>query len=228
MLAQELHRYIGAALNPTLDTLKDIQAKDLRQQFEELDKKAEGKPTPSRHLLSEKAAAEIAAEQAAGGEGDDGAETGQGEDADEPLDAYEFAEPLDFLKSNDFPSNFDEMIVSKKWQERKEVEDALLTLLKSSPKLKAEGSGTSYDSLVDALAERIKKDANINVVLVACQCLEAMAKGLRSGFGRHKEKVLPALLEKLKEKKVTTVHVLAEALDAIFQTVSVENFVLNE
>ncbi|KAJ1039565.1 hypothetical protein NDA10_007546 [Ustilago hordei] len=223
LLAHELHKYIGAALQPTIDSLKDIQAKELRQQFADIDAQLTSKPTPTRFLLSQREKMQAAAAPApyAGG---DGADDAQGADAnpyaqeqDDDVDPYDLAEPVNVFGSRDFPANFEDMIVSKKWQERKETLETILKILTSSPKIQPDNR---FDNLVDHLALKIAKDANINVVLVSCQCLEAMAKGLRDNFSRYKDKVVPPTIEKLKEKKPTTVEVLSKALDAIFQTVS--------
>ncbi|KAN0064473.1 hypothetical protein ACQY0O_002099 [Thecaphora frezii] len=221
LLAQELYRCIGAAIEPTISALKEIQAKELRQQFEAIDAAGGGKPTPTRYLLSQKAVVEAAPAEAGGGGGAadeaDGADAGDGGDDEDEIDPYDLADPVDVFGSRDYPGNFDEMLASKKWQERKEVLDTVLKILTSSLKVKPD---PRFDSLTENLALKIAKDANINVVMVACQCLEAMAKGLREGFARYKERAVPPIIEKFKEKKATTVEVLAKTLDAIFQTVS--------
>ncbi|KAE8268517.1 hypothetical protein A4X09_0g3815 [Tilletia walkeri] len=219
-LAVELHRWIGAALEPTIDKLKDIQAKELRALFEEADKADSAKPKPTRYLISERAAAEAASAAAANGDGA-GGDAGAGDDkANEEADAFDFAEPLDAFGHKDWPRDFDTMVASSKWQERKETLEAARTVLSSNPKLK---SDNSYDSFVEALVLRLTKDVNINVVLEACGCIEAAAKGLRAkgGFGKYREKVMSPLLEKCKEKKASAVEVLARTLDAVFQTVTI-------
>ena len=224
LLVHELHRYIGAALEPTIDSLKDIQAKELRQQFADNDAASPSKPVPTRFLLSQRekmqAAAAPVAQSGAHSAADSQAAGGASDEAqaeDDDVDPYDLAEPVNVFGSRDFPADFEEMVVSKKWQERKETLETILKILTSSPKIQ---SDSRFDGLVDHLALKIQKDANINVVLVSCQCLEAMAKGLRENFSRYKDKVVPPIIEKLKEKKPATVEVLAKTLDAIFQTVS--------
>ncbi|GAC71621.1 cdk activating kinase [Moesziomyces antarcticus T-34] len=225
LLALELHKYIGAALEPTIDTLKDIQAKELRQQFADIDAQLSSKPAPTRFLLSQReklqaAAAAPPAHSDANGAAAPDAHAGSAAaeaDQDDDVDPYDLAEPVNVFGSRDYPADFEDIIVSKKWQERKETLETVLKILTSSPKIQPDGR---FDNLVDHLALKINKDANINVVLVSCQCLEAMAKGLRDNFSRYKDKVVPPIIEKLKEKKPATVEVLAKALDAIFQTVA--------
>lgn len=224
LLAQELHKYLGPALAPTIDSLKDIQAKELRAQFEEIDKAGQGKPVPPRNLLSQKAAAEAAAEamskagtdNSGSGVGKGGAEVADQGDEGE-FDAYEMAEPVDPLKARDWPANFDEQIKAAKWSERKEVLEAAKNVLSNNIKL---APGPAFDNFVDACMERVRKDATVHVWLMACHCLEAAAKGMRQDFAKYRERTMPHLLERLKEKKASTVEVLANTLDAIFQTVS--------
>lgn len=217
LLAHELHKYIGAALEPTIDALKDIQAKELRQQFADIDAATSSKPTPTRFLLGQREKMQAAAAPVVQ-PGEDGAPDAPGDPAshsavqeeDDDVDPYDFAEPVNVFGSRDFPADFEEMMNSKKWQERKETLETILKILTSSPKTQPDNR---FDGLVDHLALKIQKDANINVVLVSCQCLEAMAKGLRDNFSRYKDKVVPPIIEKLKEKKQSTVEVLAKALD---------------
>lgn len=215
LLSVELHRWIGAALTPTLNELKEIQAKELKAQFEAA---GSAYTTPERHLLSNKAAAAAAAEAASGAgamgaEGDDGAEASEAD----PVDPLEFAEPQDPLKHPEFPANFDELLASKKWQERKEAVDGLLKALQSIPKVLAT---PALDGPVDAVIEKVKKDVNINVALGCCQVLTLLARGMREAFAKYKDRALPALLEKLKEKKESSVKIITETLDALFLTVS--------
>ncbi|KDN53582.1 ARM repeat-containing protein [Tilletiaria anomala UBC 951] len=223
-LAKELYRYIGAAIDPTIDKLKDIQAKELRASFEQL---GSDKAVPSRHILSEKAVAEAAAAAAAAAgvaptdaraaEGD----AGPGVDAgDAGLDAYDLAEAIDPFKAKEWPNDYEDLIASKKWSERRDALQGAQAALKASPKLSPAPAG-QYDALVDVCAEKIKKDSNIAVACEACAVLELLAKGLRNWFGgRYKSKVLPPLLEKLKEKKQSVMDAVNSTLDAVFQTVT--------
>ncbi|CAO1624883.1 unnamed protein product [Parajaminaea phylloscopi] len=223
-LAVELYRHLGVAIRPTVDSLKDIQAKELQARFEEIDREGGEKPSPTRFLLSQKAKAEAEAASLASAAsahrvtGNDAASAAEeaGGDADE-FDAYELAEPVDPLAAKQWPADFDDKIKSAKWAERKEVLEAAKTVLMGAVKLR---TSAAFDDFIEACAERIKKDATIHVWLSACQCLEAAAKGMREGFAKYKERTVPLLLEKLKEKKQSTVDVVAAALDAIFQTVT--------
>lgn len=227
VLAQELHKYLGAALKPTIDTLKDIQAKELHAQFDEIDKSGAAKPQPTRHLYSQKAAAEAAAAAAAAqdssgladreGKGAGQSVNGLGDEEGGDFDAYEMSEPVDPMKASAWPANFEEAVKAAKWSERKEVLDAAKGVLTSHIKLQP---GPSFDSFIYCCVERIKKDATIHVWLTACQCLEAAAKGMRTAFAKYRDRTMPVLIEKLKERKQSTVEIIGAALDAIFQSVT--------
>lgn len=212
LLAQELHKWIGPALEPTISLLKDIQVKELREQFAAIDQAGERQTTPTRYLISQRPidnGADV---------GDEGkAEPGESDEPAAEVDAFEFLDPKDPLKSKEWPENFDEMINSVKWLERKGVIDQCVKALETTPKII---HTPPLDSIIDILSEKVKKDSNINVVLSACQCIQKFALGLRGAFAKNKDKALPALLEKLKERKESTVKVLADTLDAVFQTVS--------
>ena len=69
-----------------------------------------------------------------------------------------------------------------------------------------------------ALAKRIG-DANIICAMLAVNCIEALAKGLRRNFAPYKPVVTSPLLEKCKEKKQNVVDALRAALDAVALTV---------
>jgi cytoskeleton-associated protein 5 len=216
-LAKELHKWIGAALESTISTLKDIQAKELREQFAQLDAAGERHTAPSRYLTSQRPTPQD--EVANAGEGQNGGQaTGEIAPGAEAIDPLEFVEPADPLKSKDWPEDFDEKIASVKWLERKEVLAQCLKVLEATPKII---HTMNIDSVIDVLCEKIKKDSNINVALVACQCLARIATGLRSDFARNKDKALPALLDKLKEKKDSTLKVVSDTLDAVFLTMSI-------
>lgn len=105
---------------------------------------------------------------------------------------------------------------SSKWKERKEVLDELLTLLNATPRIK---ESSELGELAKSLAACIHKDANINCVMTAANCLEGLAKGLMSSFSRYREAVVPPMLERMKERKVNVTDAIGAALDAVFATV---------
>jgi cytoskeleton-associated protein 5 len=95
--------------------------------------------------------------------------------------------------------------------------DELLTLLTTTPRIK---EAAEIGELAKSLAVRIQSDANINCVMTAACCMEALAKGLMGSFGRYREAVVPPMLERLKERKVNVTDAIGAALDAVFTAVS--------
>ena len=92
-----------------------------------------------------------------------------------------------------------------------------MTLLNATPRIK---DSPELAELVKSLVTRVQGDANINCVIVAAQCIEALAKGMMNAFGRYREATIPLMLERLKERKTTVTDTIGVALDAIFHTVS--------
>ncbi|KAI8334829.1 armadillo-type protein [Chlamydoabsidia padenii] len=207
-LTIEIYRWIGAALTPSLSDLKPVQIKELEEAFGKLPSE---RPTPERLLRSEqqKAAEKAAIEEGTGDSHDD--DNGGNPVEEEPMDPYDFADPVDITAT--LPGNFHELLASKKWQERREALDALLQATKT-PKI----MDKDYSELVGALTKRIN-DANILLVGVTANCIEAMAIGLRSEFGKYKGLVTPPLIEKLKERKPAILEQLANSLHAVFSSV---------
>ena len=127
------------------------------------------------------------------------------------VDAFDLAEPVDVRRN--LPPEFNDWVVSTKWKERKDALDALLTNAKV-PRIKEE----NYSEIMGILG-RCLKDANIVVVTVAANCVEAIARGLRKPFGQYKHFVMQAMVEKLKERKQSVVDALANAMDGVFLAV---------
>ncbi|WFD19793.1 hypothetical protein MCAP1_002029 [Malassezia caprae] len=214
VLAVELHRTMVAALAPVLSQLKDIQVKELERQFSE----AGPAIAPSRHLASNKARAEAASGAENPAPSDEASSSGAMVDEQEsamnaPLDdPYETSEPVNVLASRKLSSQFFSLVASTKWQERMEALDSLHAALQDSPRIQPD---PGLDSYVQVLQLRVQKDVNINVVLQACRCLSCLAQGLRKD-GAPFLYVLPAVLERLKERKPTTLEVLSATLDSLF------------
>ena len=202
-LTAELYRWLREAMKPLFwGELKDLQQKELEGLFETI--KAEAPPKQERLLRSQQAAVESAA--AAGTLDDD---VGADEEADEaPIDLEPEFETIDAFKS--IPADFNDRLASTKWKDRKEALDELFTAV-NHPALQ-EGP---FDDVLRGCAKSFK-DANIAVVSVAANCVEAIAKGLRKSFGRYKGTVLGSMLERFKEKKASVTDALAAACDAVF------------
>jgi len=132
-----------------------------------------------------------------------------------PPDARETAEVVDIATK--LPPSFQTNLKSSKWKERKEALDDLHTLLIATPRIK---DAAEFSELTRSLASCIAKDANINCVIVAANCLEEMAKAMIDTFAKYRESVIPLMLERLKERKANVTDAIGAALDAVFATVS--------
>ncbi|KAL8742289.1 MAG: hypothetical protein Q9190_005204 [Brigantiaea leucoxantha] len=205
-LAVELYRWLREAMKPVFwGELKPVQQQDLEKLFEGV--KQEGSPRQERLLRSQQAAKAVAS--AAAEEDDNEPDE---EEAPAEVDAFDFADPIDVL--NKIPSDFYEKMGSAKWKDRKDALDALYEAA-NTEKIK----DGHYDEVVAALVKSMK-DANITVVTAAANCIECLAKGLRQSFAKHRSKVMPPIMEKLKEKKQSVADALGSALDAVFAATS--------
>ncbi|GIZ44704.1 hypothetical protein CKM354_000789500 [Cercospora kikuchii] len=205
-LTVELYRWLREAMKPLFwGELKEVQQKDLDKLFEPV--QAEPAPQQERLLRSQQAAKERQAEAAAAA----GGEEDEGEDED-AIDLEPEYEAVDVLKK--IPADFNERIGSTKWKDRKEVMDEVFAVV-NVPAIQ-EGS---FDDLIRGCAKSMK-DANIAVVTVAANVVEALAKGLKKSFGKYRSQILASMLERLKEKKPTVTDAIGAACDAVFAATS--------
>ncbi|KAL3267283.1 hypothetical protein HHI36_011414 [Cryptolaemus montrouzieri] len=208
-LAIEMFRWMGPALKPQLASLQPLQITELETEFA----KIEGtKARPTRYIKSQQQKqAKIVAEMEDG----KGCEEEEEEEEVPQIDTYDLADPVDILSK--LPKDFYEKLEAKKWQERKESLELLETLLKT-PKLE----NGDYGDLVRALKKVVQKDSNVVCVALAAKCFAALATGLKKRFQVYSGAVVPALLEKFKEKKQSVVSPNREAIDAVYLTTSLE------
>ncbi|KAI8616669.1 armadillo-type protein [Chytriomyces sp. MP71] len=205
-LAIEMYKWLGPAILPSLNDLKPVQLKDLNDQFETL---GNVRSTPERLVRSEmvkRARVGYVAED----------DTAPGPTAvqpePEPVDVFDISDPVNVLDK--LPPKFYETLAAPKWSDRKEILEALLVLVKV-PKLE----DGRYGELVNVLAKKIN-DAHVLVLSLAINCIEHIARGLRSAFSQYRGIVLSPLLEKLKEKKTAVLDSLRACLDAVFLSVA--------
>ncbi|KAK9360034.1 armadillo-type protein [Lipomyces starkeyi] len=204
-LTVELYKWMGDALKMgLLPDLKPVQQKELEEAFESVKGST---PQQERFLLSQQQTA------AQGNSLVGGAVEQEEEDEIDPMD---FAEAVDIFGK--IPGDFYERMGSVKWKDRKEAVDDLFKVV-SVPKV----VDSDFSELMRVLAKCIAKDANVAVVTVAANCVEAVAKGLRAGFAKYKTIVFTSLLERLKEKKLSVSEALGAALDAVFESTSISD-----
>uniref|UniRef100_A0AC34FD49 TOG domain-containing protein n=1 Tax=Panagrolaimus sp. ES5 TaxID=591445 RepID=A0AC34FD49_9BILA len=130
---------------------------------------------------------------------------------------WDFADPVDILSK--LPKNFQELIASKKWQERKEALELLQNLATENVRL---DPTTSYKEIVQTLSKILAKDSNINVCATAAKCIAQLAKGLRTNFAPYVPNVTSVIFEKFKEKKSTLRDPLIEAIDAVYASTNID------
>ncbi|KAJ9129868.1 ARM repeat-containing protein, partial [Coniochaeta hoffmannii] len=206
-LAVEFYRWLREAMKPMFwNDLKPTQQTDLEAQFEKV--KAEGPPKQERLLRSQQAAK---ARAPAAGAADIEEEADEGEEPAE-IDAFDLAEPQEVLSK--IPGDFYDNLASSKWKERKEALEALFPLL-NVPRIK---DGDFHE--LNRTFAKCMKDANIMVVMLAAQCIEVLAKGLRKSYGKYRATVMQPIMERLKEKKQNVTDALSNALDAVFLSTS--------
>ncbi|CAH1965388.1 unnamed protein product [Acanthoscelides obtectus] len=213
MMIVEMHRWIGAALKPQLQAanLQAVQMTELDAEFAKIEGQ---KASPTRYIRSQQAKqAAMAAEEAANG--DEGDEEEEHNDEAVAVDPYELADPVDILSK--LPKDFFDKIEAKKWQERKEVLEILENLVKT-PKLE----NGDYGDLIRALKKVVQKDTNVICVAIAGRSIAGIASGLKKKFQTYAGFVVPALLEKFKEKKSNVVSALREAIDATYLTTTLD------
>lgn len=131
----------------------------------------------------------------------------------EEVDPRSFAEEVNVVPQ--MPANFHANLASSKWKDRKEALDDFLVVLQKAIRIQ---DVPELGDTIKALAEKMK-DVNINCVITAANCLEALAKGLGSSFARYKEVTIPPILDRMKERKPSVTDALGTALDAIFASV---------
>ncbi|MCJ1402252.1 Microtubule-associated protein, microtubule dynamics during spindle orientation [Xylographa trunciseda] len=210
-LVVELYRWLREAIKTLFwNDLKPVQQQDLEKLFEVV--KQEPHPKQERLLRTQQAAVEAAT--ASGGGGDNEAE-GEDDEGEAEVDAFDLAEPVDVVSK--IPPDFYENLASTKWKDRKEALDALYAVVKVD-RIK----DGSFDELISVFA-KCMKDANIAVVTVAANCVEALAKGLRKSFAKYRGRIMSPILERLKEKKQSVADALGAALDAVFASTSLSD-----
>ncbi|CCL99138.1 uncharacterized protein FIBRA_01153 [Fibroporia radiculosa] len=200
--------YIGSGIEPWLADLKPVQVKELKEAFEGMEKDGKGKGSVRPERTTRAAAREADSDAAMGDASESVAAV---EEA--PPDPRMFAEEVNIIAK--LPQNLQSSLTSSKWKERKEVLDDLLTLLNATPRIK---EAPELGDIAKSLATCVQKDANINCVMVAAGCIEALSKGMMTNFGRYREGVIPPMIERLKERKTNVTDIIGNALDAVFMT----------
>ncbi|KAI8910955.1 armadillo-type protein [Gorgonomyces haynaldii] len=201
-LTVEIYKWVGPALMSSLQDLKPVQLKELNAVFETI---APEKPVATRSKQESQPATKPSSPSSV-------------TTAAEPepvISAYDLADPVAILDK--IPKSFFSDMQSTAWKERKEALENLLTIV-SHPKLE----DGRYNDLVNILAKKLA-DPNIIVAVLAANCLEKLALGLRKAFGQYRPVVIPPCLERMKEKKTNVIDALRAVLDATFAVVTIQD-----
>jgi protein STU2 len=201
-LTVEIYRWLKESMKPLFwNDLKPVQQQDLDKLFEKV--KDEPAPKQERLLKSQQAVKEREAASAAADDGDAEGDDGGAEEEEMDLELAINVMPK-------VPKDLQERLASSKWKDRKEALDDLHQAI-NVPKME-EGP---FDDIIRSLA-KCMKDANIMVVIVAANCVEIFAKGLRKSFTKYRSTVMNPMIERLKEKKQNVTDAIGNALDAVF------------
>lgn len=203
-LAVTIRSYIGDAFDTVVfPKIKPIQQKDLTALFVKIDQK----PTPTRKLYEE----EQRMLEMAGSNGDDVEMTDiiYTSKEDLKIDPYDLETPVDVLSK--IPSNLSERLSSSIWKDRVEVLEEITKIFKV---VRIEHDDFSY--FISLMATCLK-DANLQVVTLACGILTDLANGLKTNFGKYVSTLVNPLLERTKEKKKSVVDALNTVLDLCFK-----------
>ncbi|KAK4871577.1 hypothetical protein RN001_015701 [Aquatica leii] len=206
----ELFKWIGPALCSQLNNLQPVQVSELEVEFSKLE---DQKTVLTRYIRSQqqkqaKLAAEIVAVKAE-------QDTEEDEYNVPMLDLDDIADPVEILSK--LPKNFLEQLEAKKWQKKEALE--LLESFSKAPKLET----GNYSDLVRALKKIIQKDSNVVVIALAGNNLANLANGLKTNFHQYASFCIPALLEKFKEKNQNVVIAIRDAIDTVYQLVTIES-----
>lgn len=208
-LVVELYRWMGDGLRPlVVDGLKPVQQKDLATEF---DKVKGTRPEPTRLTRAQRAEQQHQTEEPTH------SDSAMDVEPDAPFDPYSMLNPVEVLSK--LPADLSTRLASSLWKDRKEVLEEALAVLAKAPKL---APNDDYTDLVRLLG-RCMKDANIQVVQLAANAVEHLARGLKAHFQKYQGLVLAPMVERLKEKKPSVADALNAALDSVFASSSLHD-----
>jgi cytoskeleton-associated protein 5 len=216
-VAVELTRWLGAAAvrRDLTDKMRDSQKEEV---VAALDAVSGSAPTPTRCLRRDAArfaaaAASSVSEAAPGGAAS--TPTRAAAPAGAPgVDVYDLVEPEEILsklakKGEGDKPPFAKGAVSENWKLRHAAFSDLKALA-SAVRL-APGD---YGEATRLIRRVLLQDANVAVVGEAADAAAALARGLRRGYRGDARVLLPAVLDKLKDKTTNVIRALRGALDA--------------
>ncbi|KHJ92379.1 HEAT repeat protein [Oesophagostomum dentatum] len=139
--------------------------------------------------------------------------------ANQEIDPWTLMDPTDVVGK--MRKDFDELIASKKWQERKEAVESVLSIMESAPRV---AMSPELQQVILVLIKVLEKDVNINVSSLCAKVLAKLAASMRTDFAGVVPKIMPIAFDKLKEKKAVLRNELIELCDAASFTVSLDSY----
>ncbi|KHJ78872.1 HEAT repeat protein [Oesophagostomum dentatum] len=134
--------------------------------------------------------------------------------ANQEIDPWTLMDPTDVVGK--MRKDFDELITSKKWQERKEAVESVLSIMESAPRV---AMSPELQQVILVLIKVLEKDVNINVSSLCAKVLAKLSTSMRTDFAGVVPKIMPIAFDKLKEKKAVLRNELIELCDAASFTV---------
>ena len=215
-IAVELTRWLGAAAVKTgfTDKMRDAQKEEVEAALEAVSGSA---PKPTRCLRKDAARfAAAAAEPAEAASGASATPTRAAAPAGAApgMDVYDLVEPEEILsklakKGDGDKPPFAKGAVHENWKFR----HAAFADLKSLASVVRLAPG-DYGECTRLIRRVLLNDANVAVVGEAADAAAALARGLRRGYRSDARVLLPAMLDKLKDKTTNVIRALRGALDA--------------
>lgn len=221
-LTVELYKWMKEALVTVLfDHLKPVQQKDLTKAFEEFQAEAPQQKRLTRAQQQQQRQQQQQGENDLDGdvimEEENGAESSSNGNLGAQFDPFELMQPVDVLGK--IAPTFSNQVSDANWKERKAALEEVYGIFSKAPKM---NPNDDYGSIMPIFS-KCMKDANIQVVQLAANCVECLAKGLRKKFHKYYSSILVAMLERTKEKKPSVVDALSNALDATFESTSLSD-----
>lgn len=133
------------------------------------------------------------------------------------VDPWTLLDPTDIV--GQMRKDFDALVASKKWQERKEAFDSVLSIMESSSRVVI---SPQLQQIMNTILKVMDKDVNINVTSTCAKSMAKLAVSMRTDFAIMVPKVMPVAFDKLKEKKAVLRNELVELCDAAATTAPLE------
>lgn len=228
-LLMELFRWLRAGIMPYLDSMREVQKKELEAEFEKV--KGDPAPVPTRFLrtlrpkhaisTADKIATRTAiplsnaSSSSAPSHGSAASNHPSSDDQAIPtlptpveLDIFEITEPSPVISK--LTDTFHQGIHSSKWSERRDALDEL-NKLTSKPRLAVE----NYGDIINKIVAIIEKEANVPVTKAAIEVVEKLCNGLRVDFSSYARPLLPHMIQRFKMKQQVICESVHSALHAM-------------